>query len=163
VRDPSCAEARLSLVPVHAYAPCRLPEQGLVIGCKLHRGQEVMDPISRKGPVNGGEIFPRPIESSGQGKDKDSIARIWACAFGRVAALTPPERGFLEVALSDKRHCPGAKHAKQHRGEGAEIARLVGRRDGRAWIANLRMNECQRVMPLREIGAQVDTRLQFAE
>ena len=44
---------------------------------------------------------------------------------------------------------------------GDELARVIGGRNGSAWIAGLRVDECKRVMTQGEVRAQIDGLLQF--
>src|SRR5512134_655546 len=76
--------------------------------------------------------------------------------------LNCPACRLLKITQSHVRHGTRAEHAKEQRVIGAETARVIGRRDGRPWIARLGVHEREGVMPEREVRTEFDRLLELA-
>src|SRR5918997_2426605 len=82
---------------------------------------------------------------------------------GPCRRLEPPIRRLAEPAETHEGHGSCPKHAEQHRIARAQVPRVVGRGNRRRRIADLRSDECERVVAERKIWAQLDGMLELKE
>ena len=76
---------------------------------------------------------------------------MWGNALGRAAAFDRPARTLFELPQADECYRPRGEHAEQHRVERAEVARVVGRADGRAGVPDNGVHESEVIATEREV------------
>ena len=116
--------------------------------------EEIGDAVVRLLRANCDAVGARFIQRAGQAAGcnrADMRKRI-----GPGGRLDGPTGSFLELAQAHEGHGACAKHAEEHRVEGAQTAGVIGEFDGRSSIAGLRLDKRKRVVAQREVRAQVN-------
>src|SRR5436190_7887004 len=128
----------------------------LAVTVEGERREKVRQGVARRGVPHGGNVCARLIERPRQCEatrgDRVDVRKY----IGARSRFDRPARALLEAPQADERHRPRGEHAEQHRVERAEVARVVGRADGRAGVPNNRVNEGEVIVTEREVRAQFD-------